>query len=315
VNRGHVLTPRESPGAATEGLLVLDKPRGPTSHDAVTAVRHATGLRKVGHIGTLDPFATGVLPLLLGPATRLAQFLAMADKEYEADLRLGASTDTYDLTGRVLDTGRGEIAEWPRPADVEAAVAAFRGTYLQTPPSFSAKKVLGTPAFRLARSGHPVQLEPVEVTAHAVDVLELANDRLRIRVVCSSGFYVRALAHAIGERLRTGAYLEALVRTRCGEYTLDQASSLNDLQRAPAEVLARLIPVDRLLGNLPAAVLTPDGVVRAEHGNLIGPRDLVCAPDCEVPGSIRLLDERGRLVAVARPTDRPGVLHPGVVLR
>jgi tRNA pseudouridine55 synthase len=302
-------------GPAIDGLLVVNKPAGPTSHDVVAVVRRASGIRKVGHTGTLDPFAQGVLPLLLGRATRLAQFLTDVDKEYEADLHLGASTDTHDATGRIAEARTpGTSLAWPDLADVERTVAAFRGTYLQAPPSFSAKKVLGTPAYRLARRDRPVRLEPVQVTVHALDLLSFAGDRLRLRIVCSSGFYVRSLAHDIGERLGIGAYLDALTRTRNGDYTLDDASSLASLEHDPAATLARTIPVDQLLRGLTAVVLTPDGLIRAVKGNLIGSTHLMRPPPVEVTANVRLLDQGGRLVAIAQPTRERGVLHPGVVL-
>ncbi len=300
---------------ATSGALIVNKPSGPTSHDIVALVRRATGIRKVGHTGTLDPIAQGVLPLLLGRATRLAQFFAGADKEYEADLRLGASTDTYDVTGRILEASATETATGRLDlTDVEAAISAFRGTCLQEPPPFSAKKVLGTPACRLARLNRPVRLTPVQVTVHALDILAFGGDRLRLRVVCSSGFYVRSLAHALGERLRTGAYLEALTRTRSGEFTLDHALSLATLENDPATALARTIPLDQLLGGLPGLVLNGDGVIRAARGNVIGPMHLVRPLPVGGADNVRLVDQEGHLVAIAQPTGDRSVLHPGVVL-
>jgi tRNA pseudouridine55 synthase len=306
-----------SPGAVppTDGLFVVNKPPGPTSHDVVAVVRRTAGFRKVGHTGTLDPFAEGVLPLLVGRATRLAQFFAGADKEYDAEVRLGASTDTYDVTGRIAGPQTpGPAVPLPEPAEIERAVAAFRGTFLQEPPPFSAKKVLGTPAYHLARHDRPVRLAPVEVTVHALEIQSLTGDRLRLRVVCSAGFYVRALAHGIGERLGTGAYLHALTRTRCGEFTLQGAVPLASFTDDPAAALAGMVPVDRLLGGLPAAILTADGRRRAARGNLVGPAHLVRPASFGAAAHVRLLDQAGRLVAIARPTAEPGVLHPGVVL-
>jgi tRNA pseudouridine55 synthase len=301
--------------AATAGLLVVNKPPGPTSHDVVARVRRVTGIRKVGHTGTLDPFAQGVLPLLLGPATRLAQFLVAAEKEYEADLRLGASTDTYDVTGRIAGPlTAATVSTWPGLPEVESAIAAFRGTSFQEPPPFSAKKVLGIPSYHLARHDRPVRLAPVEVTVHALDIVSFAGDRLHLRVVCSAGFYVRALAHAIGERLGTGAYLEGLTRTRSGDFTLDDAVSLASLEDDPGTVQARTIPLNRLLTGLPALVLTAEGLIRAVKGNLIGPTHMVWPPSEEVGLNVRLLDQAGHLVAIAQPTGERGVLHPGVVL-
>lgn len=300
-----------------DGVLIVNKPSGPTSHDVVARVRRATGIRKIGHTGTLDPIAEGVLPLVLGRATRLAQFLTGADKEYEAALRLGTATDTYDVTGKIVDPPAGATATLRASIDlaaVEEALAAFRGTYLQEPPPFSAKKVHGTPAHRLARRGRPVQLTPARVSVRALEVVSLAADRLRLRIVCSAGFYVRSLAQGLGQRLRTGAYLEALTRTRSGEFGLDRAISLTALEQEPAAVLARVIPLNRLLTELPGLVLTGDGAARAARGNAVGLMHLIRPPEAGITGKVRLLDQEDRLVAIAEPSGELGLLHPGVVL-
>ena len=190
-------------------------------------------MKKVGHTGTLDPLASGVLPLVLGRATRLAQFLSSAEKEYEADVQLGVSTTTFDRAGDVVEQPSArDVAELTR-ADIEAAVAAFRGMQMQQPPSFSAKKIDGERAYDLARRNEPVLLQPSAVVAHTLEILEWEGAHLRLRLVCSAGFYVRSLAQGIGDRLGTGAHLAALVRTRSGDFSIGAAVSLEGARRTP----------------------------------------------------------------------------------
>jgi len=315
----------------TDGVIVVDKPAGPTSHDVVAVMRRTLirngrvggkpGKPKVGHTGTLDPLASGVLPLVIGKATRLAQFLSSADKEYEADIELGVTTTTLDRGGDVV------AREHQRPAAdltlriIEEAVAEFRGTYLQQPPVFSAKKIDGDRAYDLARRNAPVQLQPVQVTATSVDVLEWQGAMLRLRLVCSAGYYVRSLADALGDRLGTGGHLAKLVRTRSGDFTLDNAVGLDLLDRSPRDAAARVIPLGALLPSLPALTLTPEGASLAARGGFIGPSQVVFPGHLPERGRVRLLHPDGHLVAIAEP--RTGVdssgprrhfLHPGIVL-
>lgn len=299
-----------------DGVLVIDKPSGPTSHDVVSVARRALGVRRIGHTGTLDPLARGVLPLVIGRATRLAQFLTRAEKEYEADVRLGVRTTTYDVSGDVVETARDrEPATLTFPA-IEAALTSFRGTYLQHPPAFSAKKIAGTPAYQMARQKQAVDLAPAEVTVHELEVLAWQEGRLRLRVVCSSGFYVRSLAHALGEHLGTGACLEGLLRTRSGEFGLDGALPLADLERGARAPLERIIPMQNLLPALPGVVLTLEGVRQATRGGMIGPRHIAQRAHGASP-HVRLLHPDGRLLAIARPPARKNAgesLHPAIVL-
>jgi tRNA pseudouridine55 synthase len=309
-----------------DGVIVIDKPAGPTSHDVVAVMRRALSRRsrtKVGHTGTLDPLASGVLPLVLGKATRLAQFLSSAEKEYEADIELGVATTTFDRSGDV-------VAREPsrRVADVTAGlidevVAGFRGTHLQLPPVYSAKKVDGDRAYDLARRNAPVRLQPVEVTATALDVLEFRGSLLRVRLVCSAGYYVRSLADAIGARLGTGGHLAALVRTRSGEFTMAQAVGLDVLDRQPQEAAARVVPLARLLTSFPAVRLTAAGASLAARGGFIGPAHVADAAAALPAGGktadrhrVRLLHPDGHLVAIAEPRRGgvQGLLHPTVVL-
>jgi tRNA pseudouridine55 synthase len=311
------------------GVLVVDKPAGPTSHDVVTRVRRAIGERRIGHTGTLDPFATGVLPLVVGTATRLAPLLSGDEKEYVAGIRLGYATNTYDVTGaRVhLETGR-KVDDLTR-GHVESALDAFRGTFEQMPPAFSAKKVGGVAAYRLARRHHAVELAPAIVTVSALALESLENGLATVRLTCSAGFYVRSLAHDLGQRLGCGAHLEALRRTRAGSFTEGDAVTLEMLEEEGRRAGARLVSGDRLLPELPAAVLTEGGVRRARHGNFLSPSDVkrwLSPFSAQVPQNgrqpkkrgqppfpVRLFDDEGRLLGIAdRRAD--GALHPSIVL-
>jgi tRNA pseudouridine55 synthase len=303
----------------TDGVIVIDKPSGPTSHDVVAVMRRVVRGRKVGHTGTLDPLASGVLPLVLGKATRLAQFLSSAEKEYQADIELGVTTTTLDRSGEVTSREQTRRVSDLTAALVEEAVAEFRGTYLQQPPAYSAKKIDGDRAYDLARRNEPVRLQPVKVTATALDVLDWHGSLLRVRLVSSAGYYVRSLADAIGARLGTGAHLAALVRTRSGDFTLAHAVGLDVLDRQPQEAAARVIPLTALLPSLPAVTLTAEGASLAARGGFVGPAH-VSGP--AILGSltrgtrVRLLHPDGHLVAIAEPRAGgvAGLLHPGVVL-
>ena len=296
------------------GVLVIDKPQGPTSHDVVVRVRRATGVKRIGHTGTLDPIASGVLPLVLGRAARLAQFLGNADKGYEALIKLGLETDTYDVTGRQTGNSRDpHINEPLTPAHIERVLQKFRGSYLQSPPPFSAKKIDGTRAYRLARRGIAVQLPASAVTVSRLELADFQGDRLTLRVTCSAGFYVRSLAHDIGAQLGTGACLQSLRRLRSGDFGLEQALLLHALERQPSVASDYLVPMSGLLNNLPGIILTSDGARRAACGNLIGRADLA-DPAGLLAGRVRLLDPEGQLIAIAELTGEAGLLHPAVVV-
>lgn len=305
-----------------DGVLVVDKPAGPTSHDVVARVRRALGTARVGHTGTLDPLATGVLPLVVGRATRLAPLLTAAPKTYDALIHLGRETDTYDATGQDLPGWRPERS----PAEVtreelERVLERFRGTFWQQPPPFSAKKIGGHRAYQLARRRRPVVLAPVRVT---VETLELTAfdppDRVRLRLTTSAGFYARALAHDLGAALGCGGCLEALRRERSGGFGLESAVPLDVIEREGPAAAARLVPLAALLPDLPGVMLTERGLVRARHGHTLGFTDLAGSTAAlpaierdEAPPRVRLLDRRGQLVAVAEL--RPGgVLHPRIVV-
>lgn len=324
-----------------DGVIVIDKPAGPTSHDVVAVMRRAlrpssivhrpTSGRstiadrrstiKVGHTGTLDPLASGVLPLVIGKATRLAQFLSSAEKEYEAHIELGVSTTTLDRGGEVVSRDRVRRVSEVTQQMIETAIAEFRGTYLQQPPAFSAKKIDGDRAYDLARRHEQVELLPVQVTATALELLEWRGTTLRVRLVCSAGYYVRSLANALGERLGTGAHLAGLIRTRSGDFTLADAVGLDVLDRRPDEAAARVVPLASLLPGLPAITLTPEGASLAARGGYIGPAHTSGTAALPTRGRVRLLHPDGHLVAIAEPRSGPvtgpmhhHVLHPNVVL-
>jgi tRNA pseudouridine55 synthase len=302
------------------GALVVDKPKGPTSHDVVARVRRATGIRRVGHTGALDPMATGVLVLLTGRATRLARFLGAGHKVYDATVRLGVATNTYDAEGTtvLLETTGAALRGTRDRAAVEAALAGFLGAIRQTPPPFSAKKIAGTRAYALARRRAPVLPAPATVTVHALELVALSGSRLDLHVVSSGGFYVRSLAHDLGVRLGCGAHLEALRRTRTGGFDLEQAVPLSTLEAEGLEAVNRIVPMADLLGDLPGIILTERGARRAAHGNTVLTSEVVgriggTGGAAAAAGPVRLLDRGGALLAIAEP-DEGAPLHPVVVL-
>ena len=217
----------------------MDKPAGMTSHDVVQQVRRIYGERSIGHLGTLDPFATGLLVLLLGRATRLAGFIVIEPKVYEAKIGFGAETDTDDCTGTVIRTSPA-----PAAADIRAALTALTGTISQVPPAYSAKSVDGTRAYDAARRGEPLSLSPVEVTVHRWEAREFARDSLSAVITCSGGTYIRALARDLGRLTGSAAHLTALRRIRVGSFDVGSASALDDLARSPVPVRALRVVAD-----------------------------------------------------------------------
>jgi tRNA pseudouridine55 synthase len=306
---------------AMDGLLIVDKPVGPTSHDVVARVRRALGERRIGHTGTLDPMASGVLPLVLGRATRLARFLSATEKTYIAVIRLGLETDSDDADGQPV--GDPYDGAMPDPAAIERALDSFRGTFLQQPPRFSAKKIGGIRSHALARQqrarpstspGAGPVARPVSVTVSDLRVLGIDGPDVELALTCSAGFYVRALAHDLGQQLGTGAHLAALRRTRAGDLRLEDAIALDAIVGDAKAASAAVIPMSRMLTTLPAAALSDEGVRHARHGRSLGPGDF-CAPLPQAAsGFTRLLDSSGDLVGVAEPDRGPGVLHPVVIL-
>jgi tRNA pseudouridine55 synthase len=294
------------------GILLIDKPQGPTSHDVVARIRRSSRERSVGHTGTLDPRATGLLPLVMGRATRLASLLTGSDKTYEATIRLGFATTTDDADGEAL--GSAVPAPTMQSGDLDSTLDRFRGTFEQVPPAHSAKKVRGRKAYELARKDVPVALAPVTVTVRALEVLGVRDDLVRIRVTATAGFYVRALARDLGAALGCGGHLAALRRTRSGTFDVADAVPLDEAERLGEAVASKVIAPADALPFLTAVRLTASGLARVRHGNPVGPEHLEnqWVPPPSTPGPVKILDADGSLVALAYP--RAGALHPVTVL-
>lgn len=305
-----------------DGVLTVDKPSGLTSHDVVSHARRALGVRRVGHIGTLDPMATGVLPLVVGRATRLASLLSTGWKTYDGLILLGVTTDSYDVTGAITADARDRmgagIVRAPDRRAIEQALEAFTGRFAQRPPPFSAKKIHGVRAYRLARRNRPVAPEPVMVTVHAIEILSVTSMHVRCRVTCDPGFYMRALAHDLGAALGCGACLDTLRRERNGAFDLAGAVSLDELRSSGPAIGQRLVPMGDLLPEVPRLVLTPHGAKRARHGNQLTAADVTVwdkeePPAPDDPQIVRLFDAEGVLIAIAR-VDARRLLRPTIVL-
>jgi tRNA pseudouridine55 synthase len=305
-----------------DGILIIDKPEGWTSHDVVARARRVLREKRVGHTGTLDPFATGVLVLLVGRATRLAQFHAGAEKEYLATIRLGFATDTGDLTGeRRAGEGTADCSTL-KLEELEAALAPLRGEFGQVPPMYSAKKVAGKKLYELARRGEEVERKAVPVRVGEFEIVADENEApiktnedgtcdVRARVVCSAGTYVRALAESFGENLKTGAHLAALRRTRAGEFGLERAVSLEELPKLVEEGTEFLVPLEAALPRLPSAHLTAEEARRVRHGAAVAARE---SSGWEDGAHVALLDERGALLAVGAYDAAADLLRPRVML-
>jgi tRNA pseudouridine55 synthase len=313
--------------AGMDGVLIIDKPAGMTSHDVVARVRRITGDRRVGHTGTLDPFATGVLVVLVGRATRLAQFFSGAEKEYEAVIRLGYATDTGDLTGtRVSDfTTETQRSTEIHREEIESAMAALRGEIEQTPPMYSAKKVGGRRLYELARRGEQVERQSVHVKVNEFVAISHNDGRqnentngtrdLSVRVACSAGTYVRTLAEDFGKQLGLGAHVAELRRTRAGEFKIGEAITLDRLSEVAqsgsfAEVL---ISPDAALSSLPAVQLEADAALRVGRGIDLRVEEAQTRhwPDTQ---PVRLRNSGGDLIAVGIYDAQRMAVHPKVVM-
>ena len=271
------------------GIVIVDKPQGWTSQDVTARLRRVFGTRRIGHGGTLDPMATGVLPVFVGRATRGVEFFEHARKEYETLLRPGIVTDTQDITGTVLETREVALDD----AGIEAALAGFRGEILQVPPMYSALKVNGQKLCDLARKGKTVDRQPRPITIHALEYLGMEGDCLRLRVDCSKGTYIRTLCQDIGQALGCGGCMEALRRTRAGEYTISQSVPLQELldSENPAQYLR---PVDSMFANHPMVSLTANQERRCRNGNAFS----VTLPE----GTYRAYSQSGEFLMLARVT-------------
>ena len=319
--------PRTPAVPPVDGMLVVNKPKGKTSHDVVETIRRLLGFRQIGHLGTLDPLATGVLVLALGRATRLARFYASRRKRYACAVRFGFATDTYDADGGALGPDGAPALD---PSQLQAFAEQFVGKIQQTPPAFSAKKIHGRPAHELARKNKPVHLEPVEVEVYEFRLTHTLGPLAHFVVECGSGTYIRSLANDLGKLQGCGAHLAEIVRTAVGEFTLDHAVALDDLaQDARAGRLAdRIIRLENLLADLPRATVLPIVEKRVRHGakfNLplaqIQPGHVISAEGAPQsldsgewkPARLRVFSQQGQLIAIAEAVV-PRTYQPVLVL-
>lgn len=300
------------------GVLIVDKPAGLTSHDVVAKVRRILGIQQVGHFGTLDPFATGVLPLSIGKATRFAQFYLKSRKAYEGTIRLGFSTDTYDATGKPTSQPVPPVHDL---AALEKVFEGFTGRLMQMPPPYSAKRVSGKRAYELARQQKPFQLAPVEVEIYALELLGLEGDQIKFAVECSGGTYVRSLAHDIGQKLGCGAHLEGLRRTAVAEFTESRAVSIEGLAKAVEEgkLDSCLVPLEGLLPDCPELVVRGREEKSVRHGHKFQLAQMLAAGRAASPGRLppvsllKILNPEHRLIAIARHVSG-AIYHPDLVL-
>jgi tRNA pseudouridine55 synthase len=289
-----------------DGVLVIDKPAGLTSHDVVNRVRLLLEERAVGHLGTLDPLATGVLPLVLGRLTRLAQFYTSSDKSYQGTIRLGFATDTYDAEGQPASPA---CAVEVTLEQLREVARQFTGRFQQTPPPFSAKKVQGSPAYKLARRRKPIELAPVEVEVKEFDITGCNGGMAEFRARVASGTYMRSLAHDIGQRLGCGAHVAALRRTQVGEFSLEMAVTLEELEAAARQRQAEGLFVNprQILPELPSVSVTEEIAGRIRHGRPVN------LPELSRARQVKVFYGQTDLIAIA--TRVAGTLfHPRIVL-
>ena len=290
------------------GLVLIDKPAGCTSHDVVNQLRRIAGTKRVGHLGTLDPMATGLLALLMGSATRLAQFHNAREKTYEAEIQFGCVSDTYDADGEVTATSR----EVPGPEQIRSAIEEFRGKMLQTPPPVSAKKIKGVPAYKLARKNVEVALEPVEVDIKSLMVDRISGATLNVTITCSAGTYIRSIAHEVGQRLGCGAILSRLRRTRSGDFDISEARTIDELKRLQQEgrFETAVKPTSDLLPEFPAEYVDLQTETQIRQG-----RDFRTSPFVVRPGAryVKAMSKTGQLIAVGE-LKFPNLYHPSIVL-
>lgn len=294
------------------GVLLIDKPSGPTSHDVVARIRNIARERSVGHTGTLDPMATGLLPLVMGKATRLAPYFSGSEKTYVAEVQFGFETSTDDAQGVALTEPSSSI---PNVIDVQAALTQFSGTFDQVPPQVSAKRVDGKKSYDLVRKDKGVELKPVTVTVSSLQVHGCTGAQVRLEVTASAGFYVRALARDLGRALGCGGHLSALRRTKSGTFDISGAITFDDVERlGPAGLEGHVINPAVALSHFPAVTANQAGFKRATHGNSLAPHHLAgqFVPTTGMGQKVRILAEDGSLIALA--DSRGGELHPTVVL-
>lgn len=298
------------------GILIIDKPAGITSHDVVARIRRVLKTKRVGHTGTLDPFATGVLVLLIGNATRLARFLDKDAKEYEANVKFGAETDTGDITGTETERSKldsSEIREKLLNTDWNSILSEFRGEIEQTPPMFSAKKVEGKKLYELARKGIEIERRSVRVTIFEIRVCagedRLSGNEVCIKITCSAGTYIRTLGEDIGRKLGLGAYLTRLRRLRAGRFDISSAISLEDFA-ALGEPAAALLPIEVAVEHLPPFILSAERVTASRNG--LATTTVETSLPAGAP--LRMMDEYNKLIAIGEYRAAERSIRPTIVL-
>ena len=284
---------------AAVGLVLLDKPEGYTSFKAAAVLRRIYGTKRVGHTGTLDPMATGALPVLIGRATRLCSFVALSDKEYIADIRLGITTDTLDITGRVLTECVPDVSD-ERLLD---AVAHFKGEYDQIPPMFSALKVGGKKLYELARDGKEVERKPRHVQIYRIRILQIDLPRVRMEVTCSKGTYIRTLCHDIGEKLGCGGCMESLLRTRVERFGVAESLRISEVEQLMDEgtLQEHMIKVDEMFPDYQKVYLTPEASAAVRNGNSFRLGDVIWISELsgfQNAERVRVYDEERNFIAV-----------------
>lgn len=305
-----------------DGLILIDKPQELTSHDIVAKLRDILNFKKIGHCGTLDPLATGLLVITLGKATRLFPFLSKTDKTYEGRIRLGFSTDTYDATGKPASPKK---KKYPDKNSLQKTIRKFKGEISQLPPPYSAKKYKGKPLYSLARGKKEFQLKPSHITIYSFQLTQYQPPEFEFIVKCSSGTYIRSLAHDLGQILGCGAHLSELTRTETGNFQLKQSFSLDEIREITRKgrIEEFIIPMESLLPEFPKIILKDRGSVLARNGNMIPAEDILKLIDEDV-SVLETIDEKesifrmfsldGKLLALAKRASEKNCLHPFLVI-
>jgi tRNA pseudouridine55 synthase len=305
-----------------DGLILVNKPKGITSHDVVAQIRNILGIQKVGHYGTLDPLASGLVVVAVGKTTRLFPFYSKKDKTYTGRIRLGFSTDTYDSTGKPTSS---EIKKYPQKAALLNSMKKFVGKIEQVSPAYSAKKYKGKPLYKLVRGKKDYELRSSKISVYFFDLIQFTPPELEFKAGCSSGTYLRSLAHDLGQHLECGAHLSELTRTAIGEYHLDESMDLDKIKHLNEEgkIEEFLIPIESLLPEFPKIILNERGSVLAKNGNKVFPEHILkIIPDESYVKStsqtketyFRMFSLEGKFLALARRTSGKTDFHPFLVI-
>lgn len=302
-----------------DGLILVNKPKDVTSHDVVITIRKITREKKVGHFGTLDPLATGLLIIALGKATRFFSFYASKDKVYRGELKFGYSTNTYDSTGYPTSP---QISDYPKKTPILREIKKLTGDIKQNPPPFSAKKYKGKPLYFYARKNEAVETKPVMIRIYAFDLISYSPPMMQFEIKCSSGTYIRSLAHDLGQQLSCGAHLTALCRTECSGYSIDDSYTLGDIKRSASreKLFEVLIPLNKLLREFPKLTLKNSALSTALNGNLITLDDIAEIKQnsdlnkVESEILVRLFSQNNEFIALAKKLPEKNFYHPFLVL-